>query len=177
MLERAEDYELKMKVEGTAFTWQDIAKKALEDPKFAELEEERQRISKQAGEVLTRVAEEPVEGADDVTSPVALLNAKGIGPEPVEDPVLRKLTWRLKRVLSKLGFNCEKIIRESLKSIVGKVSWTTKFCLKCYDLLAEPESHIGEHHVWLDEFFFYTGEGGAPRGSSSGPPPPPPRRH
>ncbi len=92
-----------------------------------------------------------VEGADDVTSPVALLNAMGIGPEPVEpveallNPVLRKLTWRLKRVLSKLGFNCEKIIRESSKSIAGKVSWTTKCCLKCYDFLAEPESRIGEY--------------------------------
>ena len=159
LLEWAEKYEARMKIEGTAFTWQDIAAKALEDPQFKALEEERQAIRSTAGEVLTRIAELTVEGADDTTSPIALLNAMGIGPEPVEDPLLKRTTWRLKHILSKLGFSCEKILRESLKSIVGKVSWTTKFCIKYFDFLTEPADHMGEYLVWLDESFFYAGEG------------------
>ena len=62
------------------------------------------------------MAEEIVEEADDRTSPDALLNAMGIGPQPVDDPVLRRLTLRLKHVLSKLGFGCETVVRESPKS-------------------------------------------------------------
>ena len=137
-----------MKIEGTALSWQDIAKKALEDEAFAALEKERQAIREAAGDVFSRVAEETVEDADDLTSPEALLNAMSIGPQPVDDPILRRLTLRLKHVLSKLGFGCETVVRESLKAIVGKISWTAKFCVKYFDFLTQPADHMNMWFGW-----------------------------
>ena len=140
-------------------SWQDVANKAIEDEAFAALEKERQAIREAAGDVFSRVAGETVGDADDLTSPDALLNATGIGPQPVDDPVLRRLTFRLKHVLCKLGFSCETVVRESLKAIVGKISWTAKFCVEYFDFLTQPADDMNEYLVWLGESFFYAGDG------------------
>ncbi len=159
LLAWAEGYEAQMKAMGVGLTWQDIAKHALEDKDFAAFEKERQAIGQAARQALSTIDDDNEELNADPTSPVSLLNALGLGTTgSVDDPVLRALTFRLKNVLGKLGFGCEALVRENLKAIVGKVSWTTKFCISFFDFLTKPGEHVDRYLVWLDESFFYAGD-------------------
>ena len=58
-----------------------------------------------------------------------------------------------------MGFNIEKLVREALESMTIKVCWATKFCVKYYDFLTQPEKHANEFWVMLGESWFYAGEG------------------
>ena len=154
----AESLEASAKSKGHGLTWQDIAQRALQDKEFAALEQERQQVYAQAMDLVMTVAETTVSEVEDLTCPRSLLNAMGIGEEPVEDPILQKLAWRFKRVLGRLGFGCESLVRESLKAVVGKISWTTKSCLNYYAFLTDPQANLDKYLVFLDESFFYAGE-------------------
>lgn len=154
----AESYAEESLKAGHGLTWQDIAKKALEDPEFNALEVERQRLYVIARDLVGAVVEENVVHSPDASCPVALLDAMGLGAEADDDPILRKTAMRFKRVLGRLGFGCGPLVRESLKAIVGKISWTTKFCIKYHSFLTCPKGHIGQFLVWLGESFFYAGD-------------------
>ena len=79
--------------------------------------------------------------------------------EEPEDETLMRVTWRLKRVLTKLGFSCEDLAREALAAITGKADWNVKFCLRYCHFLKNPAEHMKEFWCMMDESFFYKGEG------------------
>ena len=61
--------------------------------------------------------------------------------------------------MTKLGWNCESVVREALATVIGKTNWNTKYCLVYFDFLKNPKKYLREIWVWLDESFFYGGEG------------------
>ena len=117
----------------------------MEDPAFRDEAKaqsfawtERERVAKVAQRLLLSCSDNVGATAKVATDPHALLEAIGMTEEEPEDPTLMRVTWRLKRVLTKLGFSCEDLAREALAAITGKADWNVKFCLRYYHFLKNP---------------------------------------
>ncbi len=89
----------------------------------------------------------------------ALLEALGMGDTEPEDKLLKQVTWELERVLHKLGFNVNKLVREALTAMTTKACWGAKFCLKYYDFLTQLAKYANDFWFMIDESWFYAGEG------------------
>ena len=82
-----------------------------------------------------------------------------MGDSQSEDKLQLRVTWELNKVLTRMGFNIEKLVHEALESMVSKACWRTKFNVLYYDFLTQPAKYIKESWVMLDESWIYAGEG------------------
>ena len=164
----AENLAAVAKVTGQSLTWLNIGVEAMQDPAFrdemkrqsdlhdAQVEAEKQRVARDAQRLMLSFSDPAGLKAKVSTDPKALLEGIGMAEEEPEDPALMRATWRLKRVLTRLGFECEDLAREALAAITRKVDWNAK---SYYDFLTNPEEHFRQSVVYDGRTLFYKGEG------------------
>ena len=86
-----------------------------------------------------------------------ILEAVGLSESPKDQEtedgqdaqLAKKLTWRLKRVLGRMGFSYGALLREALQTMQSKISWALSFSAWYFTWLHEPQ--FDEYLVWLDE--------------------------
>ena len=177
----AQNIERYVKKTGIALSYAGMAKEALKDKPLQDYweakltEEERQVKAKADAEAAAELAAEkeslkkavqnlivrsPEEAGPDATEvgPESLLHALGMGAVEPEDKALRRVTYQLQRVLTRLGFQSEKLVREALDAMIAKPGWSAKFALKYYHFLSQPLSHLDDYWVMIDESWFHAGE-------------------
>ncbi len=132
-------------------------KERLENARLAK--EEADRIARTAQDIVIKSNESSVTDADVPSGPGALLSALGMGDTEPVDEMLKRVTFQLKKVLHRMGFNVEKLVREALDSMVTRACWGTKFNTVYYDFLTQPAKYINDYWVMLDESLFYAGDG------------------
>ena len=116
-------------------------------------------LAKGFQDAVAKSKEATVSNEDARVGAEALMEALGMGDTEPDDKLLKQVTWELKKVLRRLGFNVEKLVREALGSMTTKASWSVKFCLKYYDFLTQPAKYTNDFWFMIDESWFYAGEG------------------
>ena len=142
------------KKDGSEHTWAEVASSALASS--ASFKDEMVAV------LLSADGSQQHEDSDlEEDSASRLLTRLGLSKEDDaldNDAKVQQLTmWRMKRLLTRMGFGYQAFVREAVKTIESRIGWTISACSWYFAWLHTPQCK--DWLLWMDESFIYVGEG------------------
>ena len=143
---------------GEGLTWRDIAEKLLANDELVQLAQDlvlQQHEHDQPERVTDQLANSRPSSADPSGVLERLRLSDVVLVKGSQEMTLDRMQWRLKRLLSKLGFSWDILMKDSIQALTRNPEWIVRFCMWQWNFLSNPD--LSTFLVYMDESFCYEG--------------------